>query len=406
MKRKTWFTLHSWCGLHLSVLMSFVCLTGTLATVSFEIDWLAAPEYRVYSLEAATLDWGALYANATEHSPDATVLSITAPPSPWFAATAVAVSGEGDRFRLFLNPHTSEVQGAGRWYNWQRFFRQVHRHLMLPVKVGVTIVSLLAFPMLIALYSGTVVYRRWWRGFFRNPFLKVRVRPDEKTTVKSRRRFWGNVHRWLGIWSIWFLLIIALTGLWYLLEQWGMQHRYVPLPKSENIEQVERVPLSANRVALFVERAKRMQNSFQVDSLRLPTEHSRIVYVQGQSEALLVRSRANQVAFNSDNDDLVLGRTGTELSAHARISEAADPLHFGTFGGTVTRYIWFFFGMAITTLSISGVYLYGLRVIRVQGESATSSVYKSSWRGMNLLKWAGIAAVFVSLILSIELFVL
>jgi uncharacterized iron-regulated membrane protein len=52
---------------------------------------------------------------------------------------------------------------------------------------------------------------------------------------------------------------------------------------------------------------------------------------------------------------------GQELSVHQRIAEMADPLHFGTFGGLVTQTLWFLFGAALTLLSLSGVYLFGLR---------------------------------------------
>jgi uncharacterized iron-regulated membrane protein len=40
----------------------------------------------------------------------------------------------------------------------------------------------------------------------------------------------------------------------------------------------------------------------------------------------------------------------------------ADPLHFGSFGGWPVWLLWFLFGAALTALSFTGVYLYGLRV--------------------------------------------
>ena len=44
-------------------------------------------------------------------------------------------------------------------------------------------------------------------------------------------------------------------------------------------------------------------------------------------------------------DGAVLLRTdATDLSAHQRISEAADPLHFGTWGGLASKLVWFVFG--------------------------------------------------------------
>ena len=49
-KKKTsrvWWHVHQWVGLKLAIFMSFVCLTGTLAVLSSEIDWLLQPSLRV-----------------------------------------------------------------------------------------------------------------------------------------------------------------------------------------------------------------------------------------------------------------------------------------------------------------------------------------------------------------------
>lgn len=56
---------------------------------------------------------------------------------------------------------------------------------------------------------------------------------------------------------------------------------------------------------------------------------------------------------------------GEELSAHQRISEMADPLHFGTFGGMATKVVWFVFGLAMAGLCVTGMAIYSLRLKNV-----------------------------------------
>jgi uncharacterized iron-regulated membrane protein len=56
---------------------------------------------------------------------------------------------------------------------------------------------------------------------------------------------------------------------------------------------------------------------------------------------------------------------GEELGLHNRISEAADPLHFGYFGGLTTKIIWFFLGIFMTALSITGFMIYGARLGKI-----------------------------------------
>jgi len=50
------------------------------------------------------------------------------------------------------------------------------------------------------------------------------------------------------------------------------------------------------------------------------------------------------------------------LSPMQRISEMADPLHFGTFGGFWTKILYFVFGVILSGLSLSGVYVFSARI--------------------------------------------
>lgn len=69
-------------------------------------------------------------------------------------------------------------------------------------------VSLLGLPMLASLITGLVVYKRFWKGF-----LKPRLRINQ-----GARIFWGDFHRLSGIWSIWFIALISITGTWFLIQ--------------------------------------------------------------------------------------------------------------------------------------------------------------------------------------------
>ena len=44
--RKSLFKLHKWIGVQLGFLLFIICFTGTLSSISNEIDWLLQPDYR------------------------------------------------------------------------------------------------------------------------------------------------------------------------------------------------------------------------------------------------------------------------------------------------------------------------------------------------------------------------
>lgn len=47
MDRAKWLKVHSWVGFKVSILLCFVLITGTLAVLSHEIDWLTNPAMRI-----------------------------------------------------------------------------------------------------------------------------------------------------------------------------------------------------------------------------------------------------------------------------------------------------------------------------------------------------------------------
>ena len=404
--RKRWFALHSWTGLNLSLLMSFVLITGTLATVSKEMDWLANPASRVYrTTSRPEPDWTKLYENARLAFPEAKIISLAAPSDPWLAAEAIALDGNGQRFRIFLDPASSAVQGTGRWHNWQRFFRQTHRHLMLPIKLGVTIVGLLCVPLFVSFVTGTVIYRKWWKGFAAYPARQPVSASEGPAAIKRSRRFWGDMHRLLGVWSLWFILLMALTGAWYLAEQWGLQHNFRPLeaPASQN---PPAKAVTGPELADIMARTADLYPELKVTSVFLPAEGGGVVRLQGISDAILVRQRANQVAFDAVSAAHLETRRAEDLGLHGRISEAADPLHFGTFANATSRFIWFVFGLMLSALTLSGVYLYGLRTAKSIRDNwaRAQRVWALSWRGMNYARWPSATLLALCLLLACILF--
>ncbi|MEM9256600.1 MAG: PepSY-associated TM helix domain-containing protein [Pseudomonadota bacterium] len=393
--RRQWFAWHSLFGLQCSILLSFVLVTGTLATVSLEIDWLATPQMRHHGEVVRDYDWGGMLDSARAAYPQAEILSLDAPAAPWVNAEVIARSEDNPRFRIFVDPATAKVRGIGRWNNWRRFFRQIHRHLNLPVAWGVSIVGLLSLPLLVSLVSSFYIYRRWWAGFFRLP---PRGAHGKSTAVKVQRVEWGYWHRLLGVWSLWFLLLMGVTGIWYLAEQWGLRASYPPLPAAS--ETFVATPGGAELNDLLAQ-VEQEWPEFRTKQIVFELSEPGMTKIQGQYQAWLVRPRANAVVFDNASGEAVQQRVGTQLNVHHRISEAADPLHFGTFGGFWTRLIWFLFGAALSALAVSGVYLFGLRAIsaaRASRDTQPRTSWTQGWLAMQRgSRWSQVLVVTVGM---------
>ncbi|GAB4140718.1 MAG: PepSY domain-containing protein [Sphingomonadales bacterium] len=358
-----WFDLHHWVGLKLSILMSFILITGTFAVVSHEIDWLAKPALRVLPVHAAPdQDWQGLWDSARAARPDWNFSWISAPIDPWFAAEAVGVTPSGALRRLYIHPGTLAVQGEGSWINAQRVLRDSHRRLMIPHRLGIIVVSLLAIPLLLSLISGLFVYKKFWRGFFRKP------------RNRDSRTLWGDLHRLGGVWSLWLILVIGLTSLWYLVEAVGQMTGMTVAPYPQRDISASAIAMPDTQAPDLNDMARHIRAQapdFEIEVVYPPKFADDPIRFSGSNQAILTRPRANVFSFDGQTGQALSRIEGTDLSAIQRLSELADPLHFGNFAGWISKLVYFVFGVILSGLSLSGIYVFSAR-IRRRGIAAPS----------------------------------
>lgn len=387
---RLWWHVHHWVGFKLALFMTFVFLTGTLAVVANEIDWLLQPSLRVSpSSVGAEPDWEKIVASATTHPGIKQVQGIDEPIAGAFAAKVSVIWDDGRYGLLHIHPATGAVQGEAPWVGAQRVLRNMHRHLNLPVWIGVPIVCSLAFLMSISLVSSFMVYKKWWRGF-----LKLPRRRDSRT-------WWGDFHRLAGVWSLWFVALITLTGIWYFVEQMGAD---APVPRvafNKEAPIAAHGPLEAGqRFAMSLRAARAADPQIDIQSIQFPSARSPAFVFEGAKSAILVRPRANAVWTDVASGRVLADYDGADLNLHQRISEMADPLHFGTFGGYWTKILWFLFGGLLSSLSVSGVVIYALRIGREFKHATPFGLgLRRVWHGMAGWQWLALLLVLTAFVM-------
>jgi len=213
-RSKLWFLVHSWLALPIWFFVLIVCVTGTLAVVSQEIVWLANPDIRASkpSDDAEPLTYDQVIGAIKRAEPQVIVESLSRPDESHFALSANLSYPDGRSLEVYVNPYTGVIQGISPAFNFQAFTRALHGWWLVPFTNGYSwgwyLVSLLGLPLLASLVTGLVVYKRFWKGFFK-PTLRFN---------HGARIFWGDFHRLSGIWSIWFIAVISITGTWFLIE--------------------------------------------------------------------------------------------------------------------------------------------------------------------------------------------
>lgn len=358
LTNKRWFAIHGWVGVQLGVMLFVVLFSGSLATVAHEIDWLLNPSMRVTPAEEP-LPVEQLVETARSRYPEQHVWFVYLPTNPYFAAEVQLLTPGQEDFtqavrRLYMDPYTGSIQGESGWFTIQRALRNFHMNLSLPV-FGIYVVCAFAFALLASIVSALFFYKRWWRRFF---ILRLR---------KGARVFWSDAHRAAGLWSLWFTLVIAVTGIWYFIEM-GMFDAGIGL--SDIPEAWPTIEIAADSQAQWrpvtdiVAAAREVYPELRISALFFPTTAGEAVRIYGQGDAWLVRDRANNVFVNPYTAEAMGVYRAEDIPLAYRWAHTADPLHFGDFGGLISKLIWLFFGLSSSALTLTGVYLWARRLRR------------------------------------------
>ena len=371
-----WFLAHSWLALPIWVFLFFVCLTGSIATISQEIVWLIDPAVRANppSDEARMIDYDAIVAVIAREHPEAIIQRIERPVKSMFAWTVQASYPDIRVVNHYVNPYTGHIQGSEpEGFSFRQFIRALHGWLLMPFTDGFNFgwyaVSALSLPLLGSLITGLVVYKRFWRGYFR-----PRLRVD-----RGSRVFWGDLHRLAGIWSILFILIMAVTGLWFLIMAM-LSDTHIELPSTEPAAPIlvarEDIPVMANsqpapRVGLNQAVAAMREQIPDIEPFILfPGDHafSPITVIgRGASWPLLFEfAHVNPYTGKVEHLRRVSDRSGLELFTHSM-----RPLHTGDFVGLWLKLLYFVFGLLLTAMVGSGLLIWTKRTAK-----ATAAVLK------------------------------
>lgn len=382
--RSLWWRVHQWAGLQMSLYLAFIFVTGTLAVLAHEIDWLLRPAMWVTPTPAEErVSWGTAALAVMDHAPDARIVMLRA---PLHAASTfdVVVADDSDRRHVYVHPRTGEVVGEGPWMGVQRFLRDAHRRLMLfqtvgGVRVGIVLVCLSAVFLLLSLVTSFWIYKKWWRGFLRWP------------RGRDARALTGDVHRFLGLWSLWFIIVMTWTGLWYLAEEFGAR---APTPSrpaftSEIPEQSEVLVQALDQGLIALEA---LRPAYGVTLILWPTVRSPAFAVLGRDDrAALVEDSANSAWIDPSSGDLIGVLDAAELSPHQRVAVANNPLHFGTFAGYPSKFLYFVFGMVLSALSLTGVAIYSLRLMKSERRRSWRRGFQLGWQQMGWARWPSLA---------------
>ncbi|MBB1333054.1 PepSY domain-containing protein [Pseudoalteromonas sp. SR44-5] len=351
VSKRFWFQLHGWFSLPVWVLFCFICITGTLSVVSHELTWLTNPAARASNpnnLPAKPID--ELIAAVEQQHPTADITSVLVY-EPYLVNAIIFTDHNKPQAIAYVNQYTGQIQAVNQGITFIGFMRALHGWLLFPwqsgYSVGYYLVSAMAIVMFGALATGLIIYKNFWRAFTQP---KLRFNQGKKTLLK-------DLHSLAGVWSMWFLLIMSLTGFWYL-TQAIMWHNEIDIEEHPPLVSVADLPTSKTVPAISLSQAlqltKQQFTDFEPHYIMFP-EHSRGMYsISGSNNTIFYDDYAFSTTINPWTGELAQTKSPESMNALQTISHIADPLHYGTIGGIWTKLVWFIFGVILSGMSITG----------------------------------------------------
>ncbi|MBU2916393.1 PepSY domain-containing protein [Psychrosphaera sp. F3M07] len=370
VSNRFWFQLHGWFSLPIWLIFCFICLTGTISVVSHELTWLTNPAARALNPDdLPEKPMPELISIVEQAYPTAKVS--TAMNFEDYLVNAVIFTDSDKPFAIaYVNQYTGEIQEINQGMTFINFMRSLHGWLLFPwesnYSIGYYLVCLMSFVMLGALITGLLIYKKFWRSFTQP---KIRTNQGKKTVL-------ADMHRLAGVWSIWFLLVMSVTGLWYLIQAvlWHADYSLEDHPPLVSVAQLPAVKDTPVRPLTFMDALEITKKKFPEfkSTYLMPPEHFRDTYkLYGEGDFIFHDKYAYGVSVNPWNGDIESVREPDQMTSLQTLSHIADPLHYGTIGGIWTKLIWFLFGILLTGMSITGFLMWGTRTVKAARKEDT-----------------------------------
>ncbi len=362
MKGRTLFKIHSLAGLLTGLLLLVVSASGCLLVFAEEIDRALHPAVVRVAPAGTPLPLEKIYRQARADFPRIGYVRFRTLPKTPRSAIEMSLERGTDWYFAYYNPYTGRLLGVRNADTYFLGWLLNLHYRLLAGKTGEYVVALLAMGLVLSTLTGLIVYRKHLLKvlLFRQAFACTNWR-----TASS------SLHRFVGVWSLVFNLVIALTGFWML------RHLFTELPAGNQPEGITaNWPLSFP-VDVYVQRAGAALPGLIPYGVRLPQQGTETVLVFGRvgGGPLLHNEYSSSVALHPATGRIVSVHDARQGSFTEQLDTIALPLHAGQYGGLLVKILYCAGGLMPGLLSLTGGLLWLRRTHAVSPRPRKTRVY-------------------------------
>lgn len=380
--RTRFYQIHSWTGFLLGLLSLVVFFTGAIAVFAQELGAWGARGKTQPPLLDIRVPWLSTMVDSLGGQVD-----------PRFKDEISLSQDAGGPLTLFFHTHETDVKGKARERGVRYdldvrdrkvllrregldeevfaptsssaltdFFVDLHVHLLIPPPAGLYATGIVGFGLMLLLISGVVIHRRFFRDMFR-----FKPGPALRLTLRS-------LHTVTGTWLLPYAIVLSFTGAFFgfagalLLPAVAkvafggdQQKMFEVLVGHQTPPGDRKLPSTPDLDFMLADARSRSEGVFRFGALHHWGK-------EGARAELWVRPTQRRMAFAKFQYDGMTGAfqgekpaLGTKPSLGASLFSWMGPLHFGDFGGHLSKALWGVLGIASCVLTVSGLLIWSER---------------------------------------------
>ncbi|UZR99450.1 PepSY-associated TM helix domain-containing protein [Chondrinema litorale] len=356
MNQKTIWRIHSITGVYAGVIIAFLSLTGVAALFRWEFEQLINPDLALaepigpkVSLNDAVQKVRALHPNneffEVEFLPEAE--------GTWIVKLRPEKKDKlfPMLLEVFVNPYTGEILGERNYYeSFTYYLRNIHVRFYEGY-IGRQIVGLAGLALLITTITGFLIYGNFMKKQF---FAAIRN--------KNLRLQQADLHKFIGVLTLIFNLVIAVSGTWlglqpYLEKAFGIERPNTYVKAEKPLDKAADIALNFNFDSVYNAGRRYFPELIPV-RLRPSVNGERSVTILGDVPRQVYERFNNKVVVDKQNYSLLYKYNISEGTLGSKIYYVQEALHFGDFGGIGLKIFYCIMGLGSGFLSLSGFVVY------------------------------------------------
>lgn len=350
--RKKIYPLHLWVGIVLGGFISLVSITGALVVYKPEIERISSPKLTSVKPQPHSVPLDTLYYRVKSLFPKHRVMNIVLYGDENTAISfRTARPKDNVREQIYFNQYTGELLGVDAYDdNFLQWVYDFHANLLMGKK-GRVLNAILGFILIFLLFSGMFLL---WPGLKKVKYLLRFYRG------KSLLKKMYDTHRLVGLFGFSFLILIAFSGSYY-----GFKQQYHSLFETIasgsakiNSPKIKAEASPYVSIDLILENAKQCLPKGVPTLLFFPRSRENCFSVRMILPSDYGRTGNNHIYLSPYTGDVISTNLWKNKATAEKLTRSMYFIHFGTFGGHLTRILWVFIGFLIPILYFSGFFFW------------------------------------------------